>query len=84
MNPKIPTTPPAAKSAPTVTPSDPDLREAGNVIERRNLHEHHPAPPDRVQRIREAAYRRAEQRGFAPGAELEDWLAAEAEIDGKA
>jgi hypothetical protein len=32
------------------------------------------------QRIREAAYRRAEQRGFAPGAELDDWLAAEREM----
>lgn len=27
-----------------------------------------------------AAYYRAERRGFAPGHELEDWLAAEAEI----
>lgn len=31
--------------------------------------------------IREAAYFRAESRGFCPGRELEDWLAAEAEID---
>ena len=36
---------------------------------------------DRVQRIRLAAYRRAEARGFTPGAELEDWLAAEQEVD---
>jgi len=35
----------------------------------------------RRQRIAEAAYRRAESRGFAPGAELEDWLQAEAEVD---
>lgn len=28
------------------------------------------------------AYYRAERRGFAPGYELDDWLAAEAEIDG--
>lgn len=28
----------------------------------------------------EAAYYHAEQRGFKPGHELEDWLAAEAEI----
>ena len=27
-----------------------------------------------------SAYYRAERRGFAPGHELEDWLAAEAEI----
>ena len=31
--------------------------------------------------ISEAAYFRAEARGFAPGRELEDWLAAEVEID---
>ena len=31
--------------------------------------------------IAEAAYLRAERRGFAPGQEHEDWLAAEAEVD---
>ena len=31
--------------------------------------------------ISEAAYLRAEQRGFASGYELEDWLAAEGEVD---
>jgi hypothetical protein len=30
--------------------------------------------------IAERAYYRAEKRGFAPGYELEDWLAAEREI----
>jgi hypothetical protein len=38
------------------------------------------APPDdstAEERIREAAYFLAEQRGFTPGHELEDWLAAE-------
>jgi len=32
--------------------------------------------------IAEGAYLRAERRGFAPGNEEEDWLAAEAEVDG--
>lgn len=32
--------------------------------------------------IATAAYYRAEQRGFAPGHEVEDWLAAEQQIDG--
>ncbi|MET0658459.1 MAG: DUF2934 domain-containing protein [Steroidobacteraceae bacterium] len=32
--------------------------------------------------IAEAAYYRAENRGFTPGYELDDWLAAEAEITG--
>jgi hypothetical protein len=31
--------------------------------------------------IAEAAYLRAERRGFSPGFEVEDWLAAEAEVD---
>ncbi len=30
--------------------------------------------------IAEAAYYRAQRRGFAPGHELEDWLQAEAEL----
>jgi hypothetical protein len=31
--------------------------------------------------IAEAAYFLAEKRGFAPGFQLEDWLAAETQID---
>jgi Protein of unknown function (DUF2934) len=31
--------------------------------------------------IAENAYLRAERRGFAPGHEVDDWLAAEAEVD---
>ena len=38
-------------------------------------------PERRLQMIAEAAYFRAEARGFAPGHEMEDWLAAEAEVD---
>ena len=34
----------------------------------------------REQMIAEAAYYRAEQRGFVPGNEMSDWLQAEAEI----
>lgn len=30
--------------------------------------------------IEEAAYYRAQRRGFAPGHELDDWLEAEAEL----
>jgi hypothetical protein len=35
---------------------------------------------ERNQLIAKAAYHRAEQRSFAPGHELEDWLTAEDEI----
>jgi hypothetical protein len=36
---------------------------------------------DRRAMIAQAAYLRAERRGFAPGQEAEDWLAAEVEVD---
>lgn len=38
-------------------------------------------PAERSRRIAEAAYYRAQRRGFCPGCELEDWLEAEHEID---
>jgi hypothetical protein len=37
----------------------------------------------REEMIRIAAYYIAEERGFSPGAELDDWLAAEIAIDAK-
>jgi len=36
---------------------------------------------ERHRRISDLAYKRAEQRGFAPGNEVEDWLDAEREVD---
>jgi hypothetical protein len=52
----------------------------------------HKAPPAPVQNVEisadarrgmiaEAAYLRAERRGFASGYELDDWIAAENEVD---
>lgn len=38
-------------------------------------------PQQRAGMIARAAYFRALNRGFAPGNELADWLAAEAEVD---
>lgn len=40
-------------------------------------------PEQRAALIAEAAYFRAEKRGFSPGHEAEDWLAAEAEVDAR-
>lgn len=40
-------------------------------------------PPCREQLIAEAAYFRAERRGFEPGNEISDWLDAEAEVAGR-
>lgn len=43
-----------------------------------------PAAAEPAEKIRhlieQAAYYRAEARGFEPGHELEDWIAAEAEV----
>ena len=36
---------------------------------------------ERLAMIAENAYYRAERRGFVPGYDLEDWLAAEREVD---
>lgn len=38
-------------------------------------------PEQRAALIAEAAFLRAEKRGFASGDEVEDWLAAESEVD---
>jgi hypothetical protein len=54
-------------------------QKAGGEAQRPNSHTE--LTPDELrQMIATAAYRRAEERGFEPGHELEDWLAAEAEI----
>ena len=37
----------------------------------------------RLDRIAAAAFYKAEARGFVPGRELEDWLEAEAEFEGR-
>jgi hypothetical protein len=42
-----------------------------------------PTSESRYCLIAELAYLKAQQRGFEPGHELEDWLAAEAEVDMK-
>jgi hypothetical protein len=39
------------------------------------------SPEERRRMVAEAAYYRAQHRGFAPGGELDDWIHAEAEID---
>ncbi len=39
------------------------------------------SPEERQRWVAEAAYFIAESRGFAPGAELDDWLQAEGEIE---
>jgi hypothetical protein len=56
-----------------------DIQPASTEVERSA---HDPSGPEaRHERIAKAAYLRAEARGFAPGHDLEDWLAAEATLD---
>lgn len=55
------------------TPERPPQRTGGGLA----------ANEERCRLIAEAAYYRAQARGFAPGQETEDWLQAEAEIDRK-
>ena len=71
------------KGAPTYELAAPVLQKPTPVREK-------PAPVEkqasaeektRETMIREAAYLFAERRGFLPGRELEDWLAAEKEVD---
>jgi hypothetical protein len=70
---KKPTPPAAAPAAPRepteVTATRLERREIPSFSE------------SRAARIAEAAYWRAERRGFAAGQELDDWLAAEREVD---
>ena len=41
-----------------------------------------PSGADRQMRISQVAYCKAQQRGFAPGHDWEDWFAAEREVTG--
>lgn len=55
------------------TGGGPDERYDFDVCEDDRAAEHH-------RRVAIAAYYRAEKRGFEPGHDLEDWLAAETEV----
>jgi Protein of unknown function (DUF2934) len=67
---------PAESARVTSTARRPGSRKSAATPSRAQL-----TPELRHALIAEAAYLRAERRGFAPGHETEDWLAAEAEVD---
>jgi len=69
----VPANPPARTDAPR-----PSVRVRRSPTEPARLAL---TPEARRNMIAEGAYLRAERRGFAPGLETEDWLAAEAEVD---
>lgn len=69
---KSPTTTPARKRAP---------RKTLSIAKVEPTRTHFVGPEQRRALIAEAAYYRAEKRGFEPGHDTEDWIAAEAEVD---
>jgi Protein of unknown function (DUF2934) len=77
--PKVPassTAPKAPASAPPKAPVSAPPKVSASPSVRTRV-----TPEARRQLIAENAYRRAERRGFDPGHEDEDWLAAEGEVD---
>lgn len=69
-------TPRKRQSAAKANPGNSSAADAADTPSGRGID-----PDQRMQMVARAAYFRAQQRGFAPGHELEDWLDAEAEID---
>ncbi len=67
----------AAAPAPVPTPSAPEP-DAFQPQQAAPIH-----ASERHRYVQEAAYFRAERRGFVPGFEHEDWLQAEAEVDAR-
>ena len=65
-----------------------DLRATKTIRKSRRFSRPDDAKPkrsaeERWNSIAVAAYHKAEKRGFAPGAELQDWVEAEKEIDAR-
>ena len=69
------------KQADKTTPSKAECCTATSTCADTDMPRSDVSPEERHDMIVTAAYYRAECRGFAEGCELEDWLAAEAEID---
>jgi hypothetical protein len=67
---------PADPAPPSVSPTASPLRGRKPAPPRAEV-----SPDERRRLIAERAYLRAERRGFTPGFETEDWLAAEVEVD---
>jgi len=70
---KSPTTPTIRKRAPRKSGRGANTLTAAHFVDLEQ----------RAALIAEAAFYRAETRGFSPGHEVEDWLAAESEVDAK-
>ena len=77
--------PKATRSKNTPAPEPETASSASSVTAKagrnRAVDDDDPNAELRVAMIAHAAYLRAEKRGFAPGKELDDWLAAAADVD---
>jgi hypothetical protein len=73
--------PPVVSSTPAVKPVGAVPVAKGSFLRPMYLVPHRLTAPERHRRISDLAFKRAEQRGFAPGNETEDWLDAEREVD---
>jgi len=82
VDPKLRRSPQADESVPEALVPD-VVRTKLHRTEADTAPETQSAAPDRWQRIQHRAYEIAQKRGFTPGAELNDWLQAEREIDGE-
>jgi hypothetical protein len=69
----------ALRDESAATPDEPALAADINVLSDSLVRE--TLAVSRDQKIEQAAYRLAEQRGFEAGHELEDWLQAEKQVD---
>lgn len=67
-----------ARAAPQRPPTTQPTEVTAAHLERREIPSF---SESREARIAEAAYWRAERRGFVAGQELDDWLAAEKDVD---
>lgn len=74
---------PREKSPTTTTPRKRAPRKTLGITKTEATFTQFVGPEHRAALIAEAAYFRAENRGFAPGHDTEDWLAAEAEVDAR-
>ena len=68
-------------SPPSPTPSTPLTEKMALAESLEHTHGWHRSAEERQALIDEAAYFLAERRQFAPGHELEDWLAAEEQVN---
>ncbi|HTU66546.1 MAG TPA: DUF2934 domain-containing protein [Steroidobacteraceae bacterium] len=80
---KIPTNETAAKRAPRKPSVKAAVKKATAAPPEATSFTPFVDPERRSALIAEAAYYRAEKRGFAPGGDAEDWLAAESEVDAR-